>query len=122
MIERELHFSPVLANTFLDLGTGKVLSAPKEFLDALRAKSQLTGGEPQAYAVRDWMQPRHADVLARKDDLVQTGGICFPLGANTSRSAVSASKKSRRQAASNAVPVTILLRTSRQTSCSTRWR
>ena len=85
VIERELSANAILANAFLDLDTGKVLSAPKEFLDSLRAKGRLNNGSPQAYAVREWMSSSGADVIAlvgfgKPSRLVQVDGVSSQVG------------------------------------------
>ena len=85
VIERELSANATLTNAFLNLDTGKVLSAPKEFLDSLRAKGRLNNGSPQAYAVREWMSSSGADVIAlvgfgKPSRLVQVDGVSVSVG------------------------------------------
>ncbi|MEO7297938.1 MAG: WD40 repeat domain-containing serine/threonine protein kinase, partial [Verrucomicrobiota bacterium] len=66
VIERELSGNESLSNSFLDLDTGRVLSASKELVESLRAKGQLNGGYPQVRGViRDWMRSNGVDVVLR---------------------------------------------------------
>jgi len=63
-VYRELSANATLTNAFLDLDTGKVTSAPAEFLADLKRKGQLYDGDPSAAAVRGFMQKTGMDILA----------------------------------------------------------
>ncbi|HEX8294984.1 MAG TPA: serine/threonine-protein kinase [Chthoniobacteraceae bacterium] len=65
--ERRLTANPTLTGAFLDLDTGRILSAPTELIDSLRAKNQLhdNGIVQVTPEIRDWMRRSGADVFAR---------------------------------------------------------
>jgi predicted Ser/Thr protein kinase len=79
VIERELSGSESLSNSFLDLDTGRVLSAPEELVERLRSEGKLNGGSPSVDLLRDWMRNSGADVVKRTGkqwSLVQLDGVC----------------------------------------------
>ncbi len=86
VIELELSANDSLKDAFLDLDTGKVMSAPKELVDSLRAKGWLYNGAPSADSIREWMQSSGVDVIARvgkpeePSDLSQVDGFSWGAG------------------------------------------
>ncbi len=89
VVVRELSANADLHNAFLDLDTGKVTSAPAEFLAELKGKGQLYGGDPSAGAVRDFMQKTGMDIIASTNakapaELKQVDGLVDNIGEKSS--------------------------------------
>ena len=78
MIERELSGSESLSNSFLDLDSGRVLSAPEELVELLRSKGKLNGGSPSVDLLLDWMRNSGADVMKASSGpwSVQLDAVC----------------------------------------------
>ena len=79
VVERELSGNASLSNSFLDLDSGRVLSAPDELVELLRSEGKLNGGSPDLELLRDWMRHSGADVVKRTSEgwsLVALDGFC----------------------------------------------
>ena len=64
--EVELRANAMLQNVFLDLDTGRVLSAPSELVSAL-ASQGVSGRIPQIHHLQEWMSQSGADLVCRSD-------------------------------------------------------
>jgi len=66
--EVELTANGSLQGCFLDLDTGQVLSASKEFAESLRASGRLAGGVVQVTVIREWMRSNRVDIVKRSSE------------------------------------------------------
>jgi hypothetical protein len=78
VIECGLTNSDLLTDCFLDLDSGRVLSAPQELVESLRAGGKPKGTGKDVDHLRGWMRKCGADVLIRSGDawwLLQVDGV-----------------------------------------------
>ncbi len=85
VIERTVFLADSLKESFLDLDTGSVLSAPQEVIDALRAKGQLNSGT--ASDLREWMRASGADVRGGSEDVFHLDGLAPLIAESTNAEA-----------------------------------
>jgi predicted Ser/Thr protein kinase len=74
-----------LQECFLELETGKVRSAPKELVEALRTSRQLGVLAPGAPVVRDWMRTNGLDIVKRvaEEGITQVDGASVMMAEKT---------------------------------------
>jgi len=82
VIERKLSGSEALSDCFLDLDSGRLLSAPQELVESLRKRGRLNGGSPDIDLLREWMRSSGVDLVKRTGktwSLVKLDGVCTKL-------------------------------------------
>ncbi|MCP4454254.1 MAG: carboxypeptidase regulatory-like domain-containing protein [Planctomycetes bacterium] len=61
-----LQAGPELKDCFVDLDSGRVLSAPTELVDSLRRAGQLNEGRVQIDVIQDWLRKNSVDLFWRR--------------------------------------------------------
>ena len=83
VIERVLFANETLAESFLDVDTGQVLSPPSELVASLKTQGQIGPSMPQVLAISDWARDNGVDFMLRVEEnrLVIVDG--FTIGSAT---------------------------------------